>query len=287
MTDEELLPVETEDAANAAEAATKLDTAELVEQTLESGIKPLEMRFCPIIDLASLEPTGFRTFTYMNSITKGVIPPEIYRYAANTTEVGVRLSEWNVKSAIRALKQFETDQKRVRLVTASCSTKILEDVDPYDWLKEIISKEGFASTEKLCLEFPETLLFGDLERYKKALLDIGLLGVKTCVLGVGAGNCPVTNLIDLPVTYALLDPSITRLLNSRSKRDAATALLNMLRSMKLEIIGDGAANDDQVNALARADSAGYIPAANYVGSAEKYPLRMKLSDAIKVAAEAL
>jgi EAL domain-containing protein (putative c-di-GMP-specific phosphodiesterase class I) len=280
LTDEEIVQVDTE------ETPAQFDPAVLVEQTLESGIKPLEMRFCPIIDRATLEPAGFRTFTYMNSITKGIIPPEIYSYAANTTDVGIRLSEWNVKNAIRAIKQFEKNKKRVKLITARCSTKVLEDVDPYSWLKEIIKKEGFTSTDKLCLEFPETLLFGDREKYKKALLDIGLLGVKTSVSGVGADNCPVTNLIDLPVTFAILDPSMTRLLNSRSKKEAAAALLNMLRSMKLEIIGDGVANDDQEKALARADSAGYIIAANYAGSTEKYPLRMKLSDALKVAAEA-
>lgn len=255
-------------------------TPDYVEMTLASGVSPLEIRYAQINSAYRKLPIAYRSFTFLNSVVEGVVPPEKYSYAADVTDRGIRLAKWNVEHAIRAIRKFKEAGRDVQFVTARCPAKLAAEVDMYEWMKSIIDEYDFKLPEQLCLEFPQSLLFEDSEKVRLSLLNMKLLKVKTMMAGCGADDCPMSKLIETPVDMVMLDPMLTRYIDHRSKGTAVTSLISYVRSMNIDVIGDGVYNDAQITALNRADCLGYIHSSGYKGNVEHGSLRMKLDDAV-------
>lgn len=279
--EEEPLP-ETERKPNQSEedALPPPPPPDYLGMTLSSGVAPLEMRFSQINSCQRKLPMAYRTHTYINSITVGVIPPEKYAFAADSTDRGLRLAKWNLEEAITAVRKLENTGRKISFVTARCPARLAFDADVYEWAKQILEETDFHSPEKLCIEFPQSLLFEDIEKARLAVLNLKLLKIKTLLSGCGASDCPVTNLINVPVDYVLLDPAVTTLVDSRDKQTAVSSLIAFLRSMQIDVIGDGVYNDGQITALNRADCVGYIPSSGFHGTVRHGSLRMTIEDAV-------
>lgn len=251
-----------------------------VGETLRSGVKPLEMRFSQINSAYRRLPIAYRSYTYMNSVIEGVVPPEKYAYAADGTDRGLRLAKWNIQEAMRAIDKMHESGRNVKFITARCPAKLAMEPDLYEKMKELLEKERFAHPEQLCLEFPQSLLFEEEEQVRAGILAMKLLKIKTMMSGCGETDCPLANLIHIPVDMVLLAPRLTALADSRDKGNAVTALLAFLRMLPVDVIGEGAMTDDGIRALSRADCMGYIPSPAYGGTAIHGSLRMTLEEAV-------
>lgn len=253
---------------------------DFVNMTLTAGILPLEMRFSQINHCYRKVPIAYRTFTYVNSVVEGVIPPEKYVQAADGTDRGLRLSKWNIAEAMRSIEKFDEAGRHVDFVTARCSPKLFLSEDPYAEIKALMTEHGFKKPEKLCLEFPRTILYEDEEKVRMAILGMKLLKVRVMMTGAGEKDSPVTPLVNLPFDLVTLSPWLTQLLDSREKSLAATAFVAYLKDVGLDVIGDGVTNDEHITQLSRADCYGYCPSPAYKGRTEHGRLRMTLSDAV-------
>ncbi len=251
-----------------------------VRQTLSSGVAPLEMRFAPIFSCNRNRTIAYRSFTYMNSILMGVVSPEKYSFATDSTDRGVRLAEWNVYRAVTSMRKMQDAGRNVSFVTARCPARLALLEDTYAWMQRLIEKFGIDRPEKLCLEFPQSILFEEEEKARLAVLNMKLLNVKTMMSGCGAVDCPVSKLINIPVDYVLVDSSQTVLADSKEKGNVVKAFLGYLNSMGAELIADGVMNDEQVSALNEAECLGYIPSPSYKGTVSVLSLRMSLDDIV-------
>ena len=270
------------DETAADETETHSPALDYVGMTLSAGVAPLEMRFAQINSCYRRLPIAYRSFTYINSVIEGVIPPEKYAYAAEDAERGERLARWNVAKAIEAAQTFEAFDRNVEFVTARVPASLTRVPDMYAWMKSLLERHGLTEhPERLCLEFPRTLLYEDVETARPALLALKLLKVRTLVSGIGERDCPVTALAELPVDMVLLAPRISAFSDNRDKGQVFTAFVNFLRSLPVDVIGDGLYNDDQITIHSRADCTGYIPSSGYEGSVQHGSLRMKLEEAVE------
>ena len=270
-------PSETE-GGNSPEADSP--AVDYVKMTLSAGIAPLEMRFAQINSCYRRLPVAYRSFTYINSVLEGVIPPEKYGVAADGTDRGERLARWNVTKAMEAVERFAAAGRQIDFVTARVPASLTRLPDLYAWMKELMASRGFASPEKLCLEFPRSLVFEDVETARPSLLAMKLLKVRTLMSGCGERDCPVTALIELPVDMVLLTPRMSALSDNRDKNHVFTEFVNFLHALPADVIGDGLYNDEQISAHSRADCIGYIPSAGYAGAVGHGSLRMTLDEAV-------
>ena len=271
-------PTEPVDDAEASEEEEPVAKSYL-EMALASGILPIEVRYSQINHPYRKVPIAYRSFTYLNSIISGVVPPEKYVFAADATESGARLSKWNIISAMRAVKKFDESGRKIHFITARCSPSIALMPDLYEWMQQLMAENEFHEPERLCLEFPQSLLYEDPEQVRASVLGLKLLKVRTMLSGCGANDCPVTNLIDIPVDFVLISPHLTAMIGSRSKNNLILSFFQFLRALPTEVIADGILNDDQISTISRADLHGYIPASNYEGSVMHGRLRMTLEEA--------
>ena len=251
-----------------------------VSMTLDSGVAPLEVRYSQINSCYRKLPVAYRAHTFINSVTMGVLTPEQYAFASDGTERGVRLARWNIEQAISAVRAFERSGRHVQFVTARCPARLALVDDLYQWMKSLLDELDFHSPEKICLEFPQSLLFEDEEKVRLSILNMKLLNVRTMMSGCGADDCPVANLLRIPLDFVLLAPSVTTLIDNRNKSNAILSLIGFLRSLPVEIIAEGVCNDNQISALSRSDCFGYIPSTGFSGNISHGPLRMVLTEAI-------
>lgn len=245
-----------------------LTVASYVRETLNAGVNPLEMRFAEISRTYPPEPIAYRSFTYMNSVTTGVIGPEEYGPDTDDTEEGVKLAKWNIRQALRAARQMELAERKIDFITARCPLKVCLTEDLYETVKRLSDDEGL-SPERICLEFPSAVLNkrpkDELEKVRKTFLDMKLLKVKTLVTGIGETPIAPAIFYEIPADFFLLDPVLTSMSNSRSKGTAVAAQINFLRSISEGVIADGVYNDDQIKALSKAGCWAYIPSSGYAG----------------------
>lgn len=277
---EEQVETETSEEQAEQETAEEQSDAKFVKMTLDSGVAPLEIRYSQINSCYRKLPVAYRSYTYINSMVEGVISPEKYSFAADETEIGTRLAQYNIKAAMDAVRQLIAAGRKIEFVSVRVSPRMALDNNFYETIKSIFDKSGFEFPEKICLEFPRTVLYEDEEKVRMAILSMKLLKVKTMMSGCGEKDSPVTPLINLPFDYLLLSPFITSLSDSRDKGNTVLALISFLRDLPSGIIADGVYNDDQITALSRADCFGYIPSSGYKGGVTHGRLRMPLDEAI-------
>ena len=270
-----------EEAADTAEEAAEEPTdARFVKMTLDSGVAPLEIRYSQINSCYRKLPIAYRSYTYINSIVEGVISPEKYSYAADESEAGIRLARFNMKAAMQAVEKFILAGRKIEFISVRVPSRWVLEQDFYGTIKAILDEEGFQFPDKLCLEFPRTVLYEDEEKARMAILSMKLLKVKTMLAGCGEKDAPVTPLFNLPFDYVLLSPVVTSLVTSRDKSTSALSFVSFLRDLHCEVVGDGVSSDDQITALSRANCFGYIPSSGYEGAVQHGRLRMPLDEAV-------
>lgn len=254
--------------------------AKLIRMSLDAGVAPIEVRYGQINTCYNKLPAAYRSYIYINSVVEGVVAPEKYSYAADETEAGERLARIGLREAMKAVEQFIIAGRKIAFVSVRVPPKMVRNDDFYGLIKSILDEYDFQFPDKLCLEFPRTVLYEDTEKTRMAILSMKLLKVKTMMAGCGEKDSPVTPLLDLPFDYVLLSPSMTARSDSRDKGTAVAAFLAFLREVPCDIIADGVYNDEQVTALSRADCYGYIPSSGYRGSVSHGRLRMPLEEAV-------
>ncbi|MBQ7671144.1 MAG: EAL domain-containing protein [Clostridia bacterium] len=253
--------------------------ADYLEMTIQSCVLPLEMRFSQINGCYRRYPRAYRSYTFINSVIEGVIPPEKYSFAADQTERGIRLTKWNIKEAATAIDEFMQAGRHIEFVTARVSPQIVREVDFFDYIKTILDECELVDYGKLCLEFPKTVLFEDREAVRTAILSLKLLKVRSAISGFGDRDSAITPLFELPFDYVILAPWLIENVNDRNKELPFENLLGFIHGLGAGVIVDGIKSDDQLTILSRYDTFGYIPSPAYKGEVEHGRLRMPLDEA--------
>ncbi|MBO4452724.1 MAG: EAL domain-containing protein [Clostridia bacterium] len=254
--------------------------ADYLEMTIQSCVLPLEMRFSQINGAYQKLAKAYRSHTFINSVIEGVIPPEKYSFAADQTDRGVRLTKWNIKGAIDAIRAFQKAGRKVDFVTARVSPRIIDEEDIFAFIKSVFDENGFTEPERICLEFPKTALYEDFDKLRTALLSLKLLRVRSLISGFGAYDSAVTPLFYLPFDYVILDSRITAFADDNNLANAFGSLISFIRDAGCMVIAEGAKNDSELSVLSRSDCYGYIPSPSYEGEAEHGSLRMTIDEAV-------
>ena len=239
---------------------------QLVALTIESGVPPLQLTFTQVNGCYTKRPVAYRTQTRVNSIALGVINYREYGYATEHDDVGNDLAKWSITAALKAAKRFARAGRNIDWISVRCPSNLATDVDLYDFIIDTAAKQKSGFIDKLCLEFPKSLLLREPAAVFKTVSDMAVLKVKTMICGCGAKDMPLTKLADYPLYGAILDKSVAETLSDRNKHDAVPALLGYLKTLGLSLYADGVTDDDQIDAFYRLDCMGYVCGEDYKGN---------------------
>lgn len=215
---------------------------EYVSQSIDSGVKPLELRFFPIIDFEQGFPLAYRTEMLIHSIILGEMPEKTYTYVSDYRECGEELFKRTILHIIRASEKFNKKNRNVQFFTMRCPAELIGRIDFYKTLREILKENKTFNPEKLCLEFPASILSKNEEQARTAILDIKALKIKTSIIGCGEKEFPLSKMVEVTPDMVVIDPSATILAGDRNKPGLLSSMVAYIKSMGIEAIAEGEEN---------------------------------------------
>ena len=237
-----------------AEVLTKI-----IAETLSSGVEPLHRRYHGIYDGYGDVPIAYFTETEVFTTASGIVSD--YKGAIENTEVGRRFSLSCIANAIRVARKLQSSDRQVSFITAEVTASFLKG----NVLKDL---EGLldddVKSENICLTFTEKTLIEGGEKVAEGIADARGMGFSVAVYGFN-GEESLSALMRVPVNYAFLSPEMTALSRDRNKPGVFTALIGLMRSLRVSTVLSGVESDDSIRDATAAGCFGIMPSNAYTG----------------------
>lgn len=127
----------------------------------------------------------------------------------------------------------------------------LSDLSFVDYLNSVTEKYSIEHS-RVCLEFTERVMTGELENVSKCMTKICSEGYRFFLDDFGEGFSNFSCILSLPFSSVKLDRSITVTAGDHTSRHAIVNMLTELfHNMSLEVIAEGVETENQVEILSR------------------------------------
>ncbi|MBQ0099741.1 MAG: EAL domain-containing protein, partial [Firmicutes bacterium] len=192
-----------------------------------------------IIDFEHGFPVAYRTEMLIHSILLGEMPENSYTYVSDYRDCGVELFKRTILHIIRAVEKFNHKGRNIKFLSMRCPAELVEKIDFYETLKEILMENQTFNPEQLCLEFPASILSKNEEKAKTAILDTKALKIKTSIIGCGEKEFPLSKLVEVTPDMVVLDKSATMYAGDRNKPQLLASMVSYIKSMGIDAIAEG------------------------------------------------
>lgn len=218
------------------EALTRDDAVlSRIRRRLDAG-EPLGV-FQPIVDLGTRAPVGFEMLSRFPGDPPH--PPDLVFADASAVGLAMTLARITVERSVDALA----------VLPADCYVSV--NVSP-----EMVLAEGFGDLlrgmppERLVIEITEHAIVHDYQAIGNALAPIREAGAQLAVDDAGAGYASFRHILHLHPEIIKLDMSLTRDIDTDSRRQAlAAALTEFARRAGLKIVAEGVETERELNML--------------------------------------
>ena len=236
-------------------------------RTLDSGVRPIEVRFSPIYDCYYGRMIGFRGKTCINSILYGSLEPSRYLPAldAEGDETGLLLAKYGIRRTLRDLCH-ENDLAGIEFVTLQVSSSVLFGEGLYDALKQAAEGRDIALLRRIYLEFGEEVLTLGEEQVARAFSDIRAAGFRVAIRGYVNRFFPMGELVHLTPDAVFLDRETVALLDSRERSAVVPSFIRFAASLDVRVIAEGVPDDGHLRELNSAECAAFLPDPGYHGA---------------------
>ena len=229
----------------------------LIDETLKSGLAPIELMATPIRSLVTDLPIAYRTSLRINSIEVGVINPEQYDPVASRTSQCVSLALWNFRRACDLARDYREISTAIGFFTVRTPPRILTKGKIADLVETVLKDADYDNPSNVCFEFPRESVFSDTEAMANGLRVLKSYGIKSALVGYGDEFCPAARLASLPFDYVMLDETVLRDLMDPEKQRSVEALVNYVSTFGVECIALGRSTAQESERLVRIRAFGY------------------------------
>ena len=229
----------------------------LIDETLKSGLDPIELLATPIISPLTELPIAYRTRLRINSVEVGVIQPEQYDPVASRTSQCVSLALWNFRRVCDLARDFREISTAIGFFTVRTPPRILTKGKIGDLVETVLKDAGYDDPTNVCFEFPRESVFSDTEAMANGLRVLKSFGIKSALVGYGDEFCPAARLASLPFDYVMLDEAVLADLVNPEKERSVEALLNYISTFGVEYIALGRTTAEESERLVRIRAFGY------------------------------
>lgn len=236
-----------------------------VHYTLQSGIRPMEVRFCPIYDCNFSEPMAYTAQVRINSIIAGVLDAKDYLNGSADEELLHEFAFRAIQKTLQAGKKLEQAGVAFRLLFLHCPASLVYVPNLYERLKLLLAENG-NDGNKLCLCFSGAVMETESGKLCQAFSNIRSAGVKVAVGGYGGQQFPIEKLLHICPDYLFADESLAQLSTDREKRTALPPLINFAKSLGCDVIARGIQSDEQLREFRSRDCLGFLPEKGYKGA---------------------
>ncbi len=176
---------------------------------------------------------------------RGLVPPDEFIPVAEARRLILPIGQWVLKEALACAVRWHASGVARVPVAVNLSTLQFQAVGFVETVERALAEAG-ASGPMLELELTERMLMDDLATVQLALHRLKAAGVGIAVDDFGTGYSSLGHLKDLPLDRLKIDRSFVKDLPGDTGAAAiARAIVQMGRSLGLQVVAEGVENDDQ------------------------------------------
>jgi diguanylate cyclase (GGDEF)-like protein/PAS domain S-box-containing protein len=224
-----------------------------LEVDLQRAIEDGEffIHYQPLVDLQSGQTVAVEALARWRHPWRGVIPPAEFIPAAEKTGAIVSVGRWVLQRACEQVRAWQDVRGGPALgLAVNLSARQLKDPGLVEDVIDAVASSGLEPTGIL-LEMTESVLMDDLEKTIPILQRLKALGLMLAVDDFGTGYSSLSYLRQLPVDTLKIDRSFISGLGKEREAALVETIVNMGRSLKLEVVAEGIEDDAQLAALKR------------------------------------
>jgi EAL domain-containing protein (putative c-di-GMP-specific phosphodiesterase class I) len=206
----------------------------------------------PTIDLATGAFTGVEALLRWRHPRRGVVMPNDFIPALESTGLIVPVGQWVLETACRQGAKWQSDGHSF-VVSVNVAAKQLQRDRIVDDVYGALSSSRF-DAHMLVLELTESALVQDVDTTVARLQLLKALGVRLAIDDFGTGFSSLAYLQQFPIDILKIDRSFISGITDSSKSAAIIdTFVQLGRALNLEVIAEGIENDDQRAQLATAN----------------------------------
>jgi diguanylate cyclase (GGDEF)-like protein len=206
----------------------------------------------PTIDLATGAFTGVEALLRWRHPTRGVVQPNDFIPALESSGLIVPVGQWVLETACRQGAKWQSDGHRF-VVSVNVAARQLQTDRIVDDVYGALQSSRFDS-RMLVLELTESALLQDVPLTVTRLQLLKSLGVRLAIDDFGTGFSSLAYLQQFPIDILKIDRSFVSGIHDSAKSAAIIQTFVQLgRALNLEVIAEGIENDDQRAQLATAN----------------------------------
>jgi diguanylate cyclase (GGDEF)-like protein len=241
----------------AGEASRIIDDDQLqndLRHALDNG--QIQILFQPQYAMADDRMVGVEALARWQHPKYGEIGAGVLFALAERSDFILPLSDHIFARALSEAAEWPEALSKLRLAINITAADLAEP-DFLSGLLGMIDESGLAR-ERITVELTESGLVDDLEAAAALLGHLREAGLMVAIDDFGTGYSSLAYLKSLPVDYLKIDSGIVRdITGSGRDRVIIRAIIDMARSLELEVVAEGVETDIQLAALARAGCTNY------------------------------
>ena len=226
-----------------------------VEQTLDSGIKPIVLDAQRVKNYAD-EIEGVRTSLIVKSLALGTLTANEYRFVARRTAQANGLVERNVEKLFCFYQTLKKEHEGANFFTVSVYARTLLGGELKRALLAQLAKYPNVDATKIALEMSADILFENMEEFGKELAEIKDLGFKIALCEVGSEFCPLLRLNEIPYDIVFLDGYVPNSIEQDGREQEMQAVMNIITTRPVKIYGS-CVSQEQIPLLEKLGADGY------------------------------
>jgi diguanylate cyclase (GGDEF)-like protein len=243
-----------------AEAARRrADLAQDLARAPEAG--QLAVHYQPTVQLTDGRTTGFEALVRWNHPVRGLVPPVEFIPLAEETGAIVGIGRWVLREALRQGAAWTASTGTPLRMAVNLSPRQFQDGDVVADVVAALADTGFPA-EQLTLEVTEGVLVRDVDSVVAQLERLRQLGIRIAIDDFGTGFSGLSYLRHLPADIIKIDRSfVSDLPSGRSATTLITSIVELARTLGLDVVAEGVETDEQRLALRELDCAqaqGYL-----------------------------
>ena len=219
-----------------------------LRRALDQG--EIEIRFQPQVAITTGEIVGVEALARWNHPRYGELGASTLFSVAERSDYLVQLSDHVQRRAIGDAAAWPASLARLRLAVNITAADILRPGFAAQFL-DLVRTSGFAP-ERLTVEVTESGLIEDLGGAATLLAQLRGGGLRVAIDDFGTGYSSLAYLKALPLDYLKIDKRLSQdIAGSTRDRIVVRSVIDMARSLGLDVVAEGVETDEQLALLAQ------------------------------------
>ncbi|MGN8244617.1 putative bifunctional diguanylate cyclase/phosphodiesterase [Cellulomonas soli] len=209
----------------------------------------LVVEYQPIVDLRTGEVASVEALVRWHHPLWGVVPPDRFIPAAESTGTIVGIGEWVLRRACQDVVLLNRGRSRPLAVTVNVSVRQAQDGGFAETVRRALA-DSELPPECLVLEVTESLVMDSSAAAAATVDELHALGIALSIDDFGAGHSSLVRLRALPVRELKIDGELVRNIDAdATTRPIVTAIVALGRALGLAVIAEGVEEPAQLAAV--------------------------------------